>query len=76
VGFGVDGQSEAQVMMRYSDDGGFSWSNWRTATLGAVGEKQARARFLRCGSARDRVWQVRCTDDTPFAIVAANIEAV
>lgn len=73
VGFGKAGQAQANVMMQYSDDGGFSWSNWRTATLGAVGEKQARARFTRCGSGRDRVWRVRCTDNTPFAIVAANI---
>lgn len=75
VGFGVAEQAEARVLMRYSNDGGTSWESWRTATLGAVGQRQARARFLRCGSARDRVWQVRCTDDTQFAIVAAHIEA-
>lgn len=75
VGYGTAGQDEARVMLRYSNDGGFAWGPWRTATLGAVGEKRARARFLRCGAGRDRVWQVRCTDDTPFAIVAANIEA-
>ena len=75
VGFGIAGQTEARVMLRYSNDGGFSWSDWRTSTLGAVGEKTARARFLRCGSARDRVWQIRATDDVPFAIVAAAIDA-
>ena len=76
IGHGVAGQSEAKVMLRYSDDGGKSWENaWRHATLGAVGEHRARARFMRCGSARDRVWQVRCTDDTPFAIIEAEIEA-
>jgi hypothetical protein len=73
VGYGKAGDTQANVMMRYSNDGGFAFGDWRTATLGAVGEKQARARYLRCGSARDRVWQVRCTDDVPFAIVAANV---
>lgn len=75
VGYGIAGQAQASVMMRYSDDGGFEWNGWRTATLGAIGEKTARARFLRNGSARDRVWHTRCTDDVPFAIVAASIAA-
>ncbi len=75
VGGGIAGQAQANVMLRYSNDGGNSWSSWRTATLGAVGDYTARARFLRTGSARDRVWEVRCTDDTPFAIINAAIEA-
>jgi hypothetical protein len=74
VGAGVAGQDEARVMLRYSNDGGHAWGSWRTSTLGAVGQRQARARFLRCGSARDRVWHVRCTDDVPFAIINACIE--
>lgn len=75
VGFGIAGQAQANVMLRYSDDGGFSWKSWRTATIGAVGEKKARAKFNRCGSARDRVWQVRCSDDVPFAIINADVES-
>ena len=75
VGKGKADGSEARVMLRYSDDGMPPVGTWRTATLGRIGESQARARFLRCGSARDRVWEVRCTDDVDFAIVRANIEA-
>ncbi len=75
VGYGIAGQKQANVQLRYSNDGGFSWGSWRTATLGAVGEKQARARFPRCGSARDRVWEVRVADDVPFAIVNAVVGA-
>jgi hypothetical protein len=70
------GDEEAKVLLRYSNDGGLTWGNWREGTLGKLGERYARARFLRCGSARDRVWQVRCTDSVPFAIVNANIEAM
>ena len=73
VGNGIAGQSEAKVMLRYSNDGGISWGDWRESTLGPVGATVARARFLRCGAARDRVWQVRVTDDTPFAIVGAAV---
>ena len=77
VGRGVHCQAQPRVLLRYSNDGGINLDSatWRTATLGAIGERFARARFLRCGSARDRVWQVRCTDDVPFAIVSAAIEA-
>lgn len=75
VGKGKSGQAQANVMLRYSNDGGNTWESWRTATLGAVGEYTAPARFLRTGSAKDRVWQVRCTDDVPFAIINAAIEA-
>ncbi len=76
VGKGLAGQSEATVMMRYSNDGGESWPNpWRYSTLGAVGETKAPAKFTRNGSAKDRVWHVRVTDDVPFAIINASIEA-
>lgn len=75
VGYGKDLGAEAHVLLRYSNDGGFDWSSWRTAGLGGIGEKQARARFLRCGSARDRVWHVRVTDNVKFAIIAAVVEA-
>lgn len=73
VGYGIAGQAQANVLLRYSNDGGFSWGDWRECTVGAVGEKRARARFPRCGSARDRVWEVRFTDDAPFAIVNAVV---
>ncbi len=74
VGVGRPDNEPSLVQLRYSNDGGFNWSDWRTATLGAEGEYSARARFLRCGSGRDRVWAARCTDDSPFAIVNANVE--
>ena len=70
------GDEEAKVLLRYSNVGGLTWGHWREGTLGTLGERYARARFLRCGSARDRVWQVRVTDSVPFAIINANIEAM
>jgi len=74
VGHGKAGQERAELLMRYSDDGGHSYGSWRTSTLGAVGERKARARFLRCGMARDRVWHFRVTDDTQFAIIGAAVD--
>jgi (2Fe-2S) ferredoxin len=74
VGEGQAQGASASVMLRYSNDGGFDWGSWRNASLGGIGERQARARFLRCGSARDRVWHVRVTDPVKFAIVNAVVD--
>lgn len=73
VGAGKELGAEPQLMMRYSNDGGISFSGWRQTGLGAIGKTLTRARFLRCGSARDRVWQIRFTDNAPFAIVGATV---
>jgi len=59
-----------QVMLRYSNDGGLNWSNWLPQPLGLTGEFLHRIIWRRLGTARDRVWQVRCTDDIKFDIVA------
>lgn len=67
----VDG-SQGLVMLRYSNDGGSTWSNWRNLTLGNVGRTLARARATMLGSGVDRVWHLRVTDDVqcnPLAIV-------
>lgn len=73
VGDGLPNGQAALLMMRYSDDGGYEWKNWRTVSLGVVGQRRARAIFRRLGEARDRVWQLRVTDDTPFTIVGAAV---
>lgn len=74
VGAGKPDGTGCRVLMRYSDDGGETWEDWRSVSLGAVGEYKQRARFLKNGSARDRVWQVRCTDDSPFQLVGVKVQ--
>ena len=75
VGKGKPDGTAPQIMLRYSNDGMPPVGNWRYESLGALGQTNARVRFNRCGSAEDRVWEVRVTDDTPFAIVSEHIEA-
>lgn len=60
------------AMMRYSNDGGATWSDWRQRSMGELGKYQQRLIWNLSGSARDRVWQVRCTDAVPFNIVHAQ----
>jgi hypothetical protein len=67
--------SDPTVMMRYSDDGGKTWSNERTASAGARGSYGTRVRFLQCGSGRDRIWEVTMSDPVPWRLVDAYIDA-
>lgn len=64
----------ANVMLRWSDDNGATWSSWQTSSAGAIGANAARVRFTRTGSAFDRVFHVRMTDNAPFNPVGARVE--
>lgn len=64
VGLATGQGSDPLVEMRYSDDQGHSWSTWRQASLGAVGEYTRRAVWKQCGLIREpgRLVEIRCTD--------------
>ena len=74
VGLGITEGAQATLMLRYSDNSGASWSNWRYLTLGAVGEYLARARATMLGAARDRVWHIRVTDDVRCDLLSAVLD--
>ncbi len=65
--------SNPQAMLRYSDDGGSTWSNERWTTIGAVGKYKNRAIWRRLGYARDRVFEVTVSDPINACIISANI---
>ncbi len=68
----VDTGVTGQAMLRYSNDGGSTYGDWRRRSLGNLGRQKERLIWSRCGSARDRVWQLRCTDPVPFSVVEAK----
>lgn len=68
--------TDAKVMLRWSDDNGATWSNWAYASAGEVGQHRRRVRFYRTGSAFDRVYQMRVTDDAPWNPVQVVVDAV
>lgn len=73
----VTGQGSAPVaVLSWSDDGGHTWSNEHQASLGAMGEYRNRARWLRLGMGRDRVFRVAVSDPVPVTWLGAEIEAV
>lgn len=62
------------ALLRWSDDNGATWGNWHQASLGEVGEFTAPTRWNRLGSAVDRVFHLRCTDNVSFNPVDLHFE--
>ncbi|MBA2403175.1 MAG: hypothetical protein H0V66_00265, partial [Bdellovibrionales bacterium] len=48
-------ETDHAVDMRYSDDGGHNWSNFKARSLGAAGEFRQRVTYTRLGSTRARI---------------------
>lgn len=72
-----DGQgSDPQVMLRWSDDGGHTWSNEHWISIGKIGQYGKRAIWRRLGMTqkiRDRVYEVSMTDPVKIAIMGAEL---
>lgn len=62
---------EPKVMLRYSNDGGHTWSGLKQASMGKVGEYGRRVRFGPTGAGRNRVWELSITDPVKRAIFGA-----
>jgi hypothetical protein len=77
TGVGLDtGQgSEPLLMMRYSNDSGRTWSNYKTKTIGASGRYGTRVKFGPTGAGRNRVWEISMTDPVAFVVVGASARA-
>jgi hypothetical protein len=76
VGLNLGQGSDPQVMLRWSDDGGHTWSNEHWVSIGKIGEYYRRAIWRRLGMTlklRDRVYEVSGTDPVKIAIVGAEL---
>ena len=62
-------------MLRWSNDGGSTWSNEHWVGIGQQGKYKNRAIWRRLGQARDRVFEVVVTDPVKMVIVSANLKA-
>jgi hypothetical protein len=73
----VDGTSQTNpplVSLRFSDDGGKSFNNPITQSLGALGQYQQSLKWTRLGLARNRVFEVSWSCPTKSALNGAWIE--
>lgn len=67
-----------QAMLRWSDDGGHTWSSEHWTSMGRIGEYGHRTIWRRLGMTlklRDRVYEVSGTDPVKIAIVGAELQA-
>ena len=64
-----------QAMLRWSNDGGSTWSNEYWSTIGQIGKYKNRIIWRRLGWSRDRIFEVVVTDPIKAVIVSANLKA-
>jgi len=73
----VTGQgSDPQVMLRFSDDGGHTWSNEHWKSMGPIGRFGKRTIWRRLGMTlkiRDRVYEVSGTDPVRIYVMGAEL---
>jgi len=78
VGLNTGQGSDPQVSLRWSDDGGHTWSNYHARTMGKIGEFGNRVIWRRLGMTlklRDRVYEASGTDPVKIAILGAELRA-
>jgi hypothetical protein len=64
-----------QAMLRWSSDGGSTWSNEHWTSIGAMGKYTNRAIWRRLGWSRDRIFEVSVSAPVKCVIVSANLKA-
>jgi hypothetical protein len=65
-----------RAMLRWSDDGGHTWSNEHWKSMGRIGQFGYRTIWRRLGmtlAIRDRVYEVSGTDPVKIAIMGAEL---
>jgi hypothetical protein len=69
-----DGQPRPpQIMLRWSDDAGQTWSNTYFLSIGYQGEFEKRVIKRMLGRSRDRVWEVAWIDPVAIRFTAAYL---
>lgn len=67
--------ADPQAMLRWSNDGGSTWSSEHWTSIGKIGKYKNRAIWRRLGMARDRVFEVVVSDPINAVIISANLKA-
>jgi hypothetical protein len=76
VGLNLGQGDDPQVMLRFSDDGGHTWSNEHWKSMGKIGQYYKRVIWRRLGMTtklRDRVYEASGTDPVKIAIMGAEL---
>jgi hypothetical protein len=74
VGLSGNGQGvDPKVILQFSNDGGYTWSNEKWASLGKIGNKTTRAIWRRLGASRDRVYRVIVSDPVKANLIGVEL---
>lgn len=76
VGLNIGQGEDPQIMIRWSDDGGHTWSNEHWSSMGRIGQYGRRVFWRRLGMTqklRDRVYEISGTDPVKIAIMGAEL---
>jgi len=65
---------DQSVWLRYSDDGGKTYTNYRKKMLGDVHQYGKRIRFLRLGSFRNRVFEIMVSSNVKRDLISASVQ--
>lgn len=60
--------------LRWSDDGGHTWSNEYLADIGQAGEFKKRVIFRRLGRTRNRTYELSGADSVPYRLLDAVLD--
>lgn len=71
VGLTTGQGSDPQIMLRYSHDGGETWSSDLWEQLGKIGQRNVEVYWSKLGAERDWLFEVIVTDPVEFNIIAA-----
>jgi hypothetical protein len=63
------------ITLQVSNDGGHNFGPMLLRSLGAAGRFMQRVRWLGLGSAVNRGFRLRCSDNVPFGIYSATVDA-
>ena len=76
VGLNTGQGSDPQAMLRWSDDGGHTWSNEHWASMGKIGATGTRVMWRRLGMTlklRDRVYELSGSDPVRIYLTGAEL---
>ncbi len=66
--------SDPKVFLQISNDGGFTWSGEREASMGLRGAFSALVRWRRLGRSQNRAYRVICSEPIFVALIAVEVD--
>lgn len=79
VGVGLDGGvtpgSNPQIILQVSNDGGFTWGNERSVSMGQLGQYSTLVRWRQLGRSQNRAFRVVVSEPVFVALVSADLDA-